>query len=103
MAKNVQPKVLTYKEMNDHLRDLRERLLVWEHLHDYLSNDFLSMDGRPPKKHLAPDGMLGSVSEEAIEEVVESVATGPVEELKQKIAALESHVIPVQEGVSNGR
>ena len=84
----------TLKEQMDTLLKLKRRLAVWEALH-YLADDkFIAKDGRKVSGIKLPEsGDL--VPEDEIEDVLRTIAEGPIAEIKAEIDAIENKEVVV--------
>lgn len=91
----------TIKEHLDKLTDLKHRLAVWEALHEFLDDGgFVSKDeGRPASRAIqVPDCVVPVVPEETIESILQSIAEGPLQQLRDQISELENQTINVVGG-----
>ncbi len=84
----------TLKERLDELTKLRHRLAVWEAAHSMLEEQFTSKDGRKAGKAIrVPECAIPVVPEETIEDVLRTIGEGPISEIREKIAEIESQEV----------
>ena len=84
----------TLKEQNDLLICLRQKLAIWEAIYSITDDKFISKDGRRVSGIKVP-GLEELVQEELIEEVLQSIGDGPIQELKDEIDSIENQQVIV--------
>lgn len=89
----------TLKEQMEELTALKHRLAVWETVHEFLEDNFVSKDeGRPAQKAIrAEDCLIEMVPEETIEDVLQTIGDGPITELRARIAEVEGREVVLGE------
>jgi hypothetical protein len=86
----------TLKNQIDEMTRLQHRGAVWEAIHHLMSERFLSKDGRPaPEGIRVPNCAIELVPEEAIEDVLQTIAEGPITDIQAKIDEIESQEVIV--------
>ena len=93
----------TLKEQQEALTKAQHHLAVWELLHYYLDTNYVTKDGRNPEKAIkVPDCLKAVVDEDTIEEILASIGTGPIQDLKQRIESIENmEVVVIDKGESD--
>ncbi len=86
---------MTLKEANDALNRQKHRLTVWEAVHNWLDQNFIGRDGRQVKALRSPGAMPELVPEEVIEEILSSIGDGPIAQLNNEIASIETQRVVV--------
>ncbi len=80
----------------EHLRTLKRRLAVWEAMHHLMDDRFIGKDGSKGKVGGIREPDSGEiVPESEIEDILKTIAEGPIAEIKSEIAALESSEVVV--------
>lgn len=87
---------MTLKEQVERLKALKRRLAIWEAMHLLMDNKFIGKDGGKVGGKISairePD--TGDViSEDEIEDVLKTVAEGPIAEIRAEITSLESEEV----------
>jgi predicted transcriptional regulator len=84
----------TFKEQLEELNRHKRKLAIWEAIHQLVDDKFITKDGR--KAGGIKEPTTGEVvSEEEIEDVLESIVTGPITEIKQSIEEIENRNVVV--------
>lgn len=84
----------TFKNQLENLTQLKHKLAVWEAVYSLLDEQFVTKDGRSASRIIkAPDCMVERVSEDTIEDVLQTIGDGPISELKKQIAAIEDQEV----------
>lgn len=80
----------TLKEELQKLTALKHRLAVWEAVHSHLDDTLIGKDGRGAMKVLkVSDCLTEVVSEDTVEDVLQTIGDGPITELKKQISDIE--------------
>lgn len=85
----------TLKEANDVMNRQKHRLSVWEAIHDWLDKSFIGKDGRAAKGLRSPGAFPEIVPAEVIEEILGSIGDGPIAQLQNEIATMETQKVVV--------
>ena len=81
----------TFKEQQRLLIQDQHRLAVWEMMFRYLEDNYISKDGRGAEKGIKVPGCIEDlVSQDTIEEIITSIAEGPIAQLRSNIDAIEN-------------
>lgn len=84
----------TLKEQVEELRKKKRRLAIWEAIHHLIDDKFIGKDGRKVSGIKEPEtGDL--VPEEEIEDVLQAIGEGPIEDLRAEISAIETQEVVV--------
>ncbi len=84
----------TLKEQVEELRMKKRRLAIWEAIHHLVDEKFIGKDGRKVSGIKEPEtGDI--VPEEEIEDVLQNIAEGPIEELRAEILGIETQEVVV--------
>ena len=78
---------VTLRDFFEYLRERRSRLVIWRQLTTHLQNEFLSTDVDGPNKKLTLDNGE-EISEEEIEEVIDTIFQDYIAPLQKKIVDL---------------
>jgi predicted transport protein len=81
--------VPSLKDQLEQLQKLKRRLAIWEAVHYLVDEKFVSKDGRKVSGIKVP-GTGDLVPEEEIEDVLQNIGEGPIEDLRAEIDAIES-------------
>lgn len=88
---------MTLKEQLEKLKALKRRLAIWEAMHLLMDNKFIGKDGGKVgggKISAIREPDTGDViSEDEIEDVLKSLAEGPITEIRIEISSLESEEV----------
>jgi hypothetical protein len=79
----------TFNELNEQLKTLKNKKTVVEHLVQYVDTNFMPQAGQEPTKTLLNDEKL-PVPQEAIETVVTSVLVAELNDINERIAAINN-------------
>lgn len=84
----------TFKEQQEKLTEYQHRLAVWEFLYHHLDTNYVSKDGRGVEKALrVPDCLVDVVPEDAIEDILQFIGSGPVADFREKIESIQNQEI----------
>lgn len=81
---------MTFIEHVEKLRALKRRLAVWEAMHQLMDDKFISKDGSNKTSGIRESDTGEIVPENEIEDVLQSVAEGPIADLKTEINMMET-------------
>lgn len=84
----------SFKEQLEKLQSLRRRLAIWEAIHYLIDEKFISKDGRKVSGIKLPDSGE-PIPEDEIEDVLQSIGSGPIAELQAEIASIEEQEVVV--------
>jgi hypothetical protein len=80
----------------DRLRSLKRRLAIWEAMHHLMDDKFIGKDGSKGKVGGIREPETGDViPENEIEDVLKTVAEGPISDIRAEIALLESSEVVI--------
>ena len=81
---------MTFVEHVQKLRALKRRLAVWEAMHRLMDDKFISKDGSNKVSGIRESDTGEIVPENEIEDVLQTVAEGPIADLKTEIKIMET-------------
>lgn len=85
---------MTFKEQTEKLRSLKRRLAIWEAIHHLTDAKFISKDSNTVSGIKEP-GTGTIVSEDEIEDVLKTIADGPIAEITAEIDAIENQEVVI--------
>ena len=92
----------TFKEQQQLLVRNQHLLAVWEFIYDHVDTHYISKDGRTVEKALrVPECLVDVVSEDTIEEVLQSISVGPIAALREGIKAIEDQEVVILDKDNN--
>lgn len=77
------------------LRSLKRRLAIWEAMHRLMDDKFIGKDSKGKVGAIREPETGDIVSESEIEDVLKTIAEGPITDLKTEIASLESSEVVI--------
>jgi hypothetical protein len=77
------------------LKSLKRRLAVWEAMHRLMDDRFIGKDSKGKVGGIKEPETGDIVSESEIEDVLRTIAEGPITELRTEIASLESSEVVI--------
>lgn len=87
---------MTLKEQVEKLKALKRRLAIWEAMHQLMDNKFIGKDGGKAGGKISGirEPETGDIiREDEIEDVLKSLAEGPIAEIRSEITSLESEEV----------
>jgi len=93
----------TLKDQQESLTKAQHHLAVWEVMYHYIDNNYVTKDGRNPDKAIkVPECLKAVVDEDTLEEILASISTGPIKDLKKSIEDIENmEVVILEKGESD--
>lgn len=84
---------MTLKEQLAKLRALKRRLAIWEAMHHLMDDKFIGKDGGRKVSAIREPETGDVISEDEVEDVLKSLAEGPIAEIRAEINSLESEEV----------
>jgi hypothetical protein len=87
---------MDFKGHVDRLRSLKRRLAIWEAMHHLMDDKFIGKDGGKGKVSGIREPETGEmIPENEIEDVLKTLAEGPISEIRAEIASLETSEVVI--------